>query len=62
MLLVPEKDLNRHPGQVKVLPHLILNEPAIRFSNVLRKVAVIGKRRRMGRQLLNVFDLDVLAF
>lgn len=61
MLFVSEKDLNRHSGEVKVLPHLVLDESTIRFCDVLGKVAVIGKRRRVGWQLLNVLDLDVLT-
>ena len=40
---------------------LVLKEAAVRFADVLRKVTEECERRRAGRELCNVLDLDVLA-
>ena len=60
MLFLSEKDLDRNAGEVKMLPHLILDESAIRVLDVLRKIAVKSKGRCVCGQLLHVLDLYVL--
>ena len=60
MLFLPKKDLNRHPGEVEVLAHLVLYKTPVRLLDVLREVAIKRKCGGVCRQLLNVLDLDVL--
>ena len=60
--LLPEEQSNGHTREIIVLPELILEEPLVWISNVLRQVAEKGERWGLRRNLGDVLDFDVLPF
>ena len=60
-LFLSQEYLYRATEEVKVRSELVFQEAAVRLADILRKVAEECKRRRAGRELCDVLDLDVLA-
>ena len=53
--------MHRTSEEVEFRAELVLKESSVRFADILRKVAEERERRRAGRELGDVLDLDVLA-
>ena len=62
VLFLSEEDLYRTSQEVEVSAELVLKEAAVRLTDILRKVTEECKRRRAGRELCDVLDLDILSF
>ena len=60
-LFLSEEDMHRTSEEVEVGAELVLKEAAVRFADILRKVAEECERRRSCRELGHILDLDVLA-
>ena len=61
VLFLSEEYLYRTSEEVEVRTELVLQEALVRIADVLRKVPEECERRRAGRELSNILDLDVLA-
>ena len=47
ILFLPEKQANRHPGEVKMSPKLVLQIVPVWGLDIVRKIAEKGKTRGM---------------
>ena len=60
-LFLSEEYLYWTSEEVEVRTQLVFKESSVRLADILRKVAEECERRRAGRELCDVLDLDVLA-
>ena len=61
MLFLSEINLYRATEEIEIAPELILKETSVRLADILRKVAEESERRRLGRKLSHILDLDILT-
>src|SRR4030042_2559037 len=61
-LLFSQENLDRNSRKIKAFPELVFKVSFIRFPDVLREVTKKSKRRRICRQLGNIFDLYIFSF
>jgi hypothetical protein len=58
--LLSEKQPNRNPTEIVVLPELILQKPLVRILDVLGQIAEKGKRGCLGFDLGDILNFHVL--
>ena len=53
--------MDRTSEEVELRAELVLQESSVRLADVLRKITEECERRRTGRELSDVLDLDLLS-